>query len=106
MGWVVELPRLARIALCALFGLMLTGLLSPLVDTLYLNNFYSPETAMLPALVSTAAGFIVYGIGWRVFVGYAGERPHFTRSLLIYLAFGVFVTVFALTLFIFGIARL
>lgn len=105
MGWVVELPRFARIVICALFGLMLTALISPLVDNVYLNNFYSPETAMLPALLSSAAGVIVYVIGWRVFVGFAGERPRFTRALFIYLAVGVFITVFALTLFIFGLTR-
>jgi H+/Cl- antiporter ClcA len=105
MGWVVELPRFARIVVCALFGVAVTALLTPLVDSIYMQRFFSQETVMLPALISTAVGFIVYVVGWRVFVGYAGERPRFTRALLAYLAFGVFVTVFALSLFILGLTR-
>lgn len=105
MGWVVELPRFARIVLCAVFALAVTVLLTPLVDQVYLENFFQPDTVMLPALLSAAVGIAVYAIGWRVFVGYVGERPRYTRALLIYFAFGVFVTVFALTLFILGLFR-
>ncbi len=105
MGWVVELPRFARIVICGIFGLTITMLVSPLVDGIYLGQFYSPDTVMIPALISTAAGVIVYVIGWRVFVGFAGERPQFTRALFVYLVLGVFVTVFTVTLFIFSMSR-
>lgn len=105
MEWIVHLPRIARIAVCALFGIAMTGLLTPLVDRVYLDYFFNADTVILPALISAVAGVLVYGVGWRVFVGYAGERPRYNRALLLYLAFGVFVTVFALTLFFVGIIR-
>ncbi|MBE2271999.1 MAG: hypothetical protein IAE80_27435 [Anaerolinea sp.] len=105
MYWIVQLPRIARIVLAGVFALAVTMLISPLVDSVYLRSFYNPDTVMLPSLISAVVGVVIYVIGWRVWVGYSGERPRYTRVLLIYVVIGLFVTIFTTALTLFGIIR-
>lgn len=85
---VVNLTRLTRIALAAVFALALTLALTPIIDEVYLNYFYDTETRMVPALISTVLGVAYYLLGWRLIVGYAGETPAPRRSILWYMSFG------------------
>lgn len=102
---MLDLPRIVRVLIAGVVALAVTLLLTPLVDNLYLSRFYHPDTVMLPALVSTGLGIVMYVIGWGVLIGFSGVRPRPTRALIVYVLFGVFVVLFALSLFVFGMSR-
>jgi hypothetical protein len=103
---VIAAPRPARIGLVAVFALAVTLALSPLVDYLYDLYFFSPETVILPALVTTAFGLSVYAVGWWYVVGTIGEKPVRRKGMLVYLAIGVAAVVLVAALLISGISLL
>ena len=65
-GWFTRRSRLVRIVVAALFGFSVTMLVSPVVDSFYLRYLFSPDTRVVPSLVSTTAGVIMYILGWRL----------------------------------------
>lgn len=87
--WIVGLPRLTRIALAALFALAVTLAVTPLIDGIYLDRFYSADTRMIPAIISTTLGLLYYFLGWRLIVGFVGETPPPRRTILWYVCGGV-----------------
>jgi hypothetical protein len=96
---VVRLPRLMRVGLSALFALMVTLAVRPLIDLVYIDNFFNPDTIMLPALIATAIGVIIYGLGWRWLVGLVGETPTASRAVFWYMLVG-----FASLLWVIGLS--
>ncbi|NDJ61908.1 MAG: hypothetical protein GYB67_12330 [Chloroflexi bacterium] len=86
---IVEAPRLLRIAITLVFAFALTLALTPLVDRLYSENFFSTDTLWLPASVSTGLGVVMYVVGWRLIVGYAGTTPRPHRVILVYMGVGL-----------------
>ena len=54
--WIIGLPRLTRILLVAAFALAVTLSISPLVDIIYADFFFSMDTRMAPSLVTAVFG--------------------------------------------------
>ncbi|MBZ0302122.1 MAG: hypothetical protein K8J31_20395, partial [Anaerolineae bacterium] len=69
---IVGIPRLIRVLLVALFALAVTLSVSPLVDIIYDRHFFSVHTVMIPALVSSGLGLVMYMLGWWLMVGTVG----------------------------------
>ncbi len=103
---LVALPRVARVLIVALFALMVTLALSPLVDTIYLTYFYSYETRIIPSLVSASFGLVVYVIGWWLMVGTLGERPIARIALLWYCGTGLLALLVVVFLLLRGVTLL
>lgn len=101
-GQILDLPRLMRISLVLIYSLSFTLLLFPLVDSLYLTYFYTPDTVNIPALLSAVAGILMYLLGWRLMVGYAGERPPERMAVVGYLLLGTIILLMVITLFVIG----
>jgi hypothetical protein len=103
MSPIARLPRLTRIIMVMGFAIALTFLLMPLVDRVYLTQFFDPATTMLPALISSGAGLVMYLLGWWLLVGEAGGAPRMRRATLLYLLAGVAIVVALLVLFVIGV---
>jgi hypothetical protein len=103
---VLSIPRIARIALIAVFSLSVALLLSPLVDYVYLTTMFTYETRLLPALVTAAAGVGMYIAGWYLVVGYAGENSRPRIAVLLYCVLGAVAFLGVIGLFISGLANL
>jgi amino acid transporter len=99
---IVHLRRVTRIGLAALFALALTLALTPIVDRLYIDNFFNPATRGLPAMISTALGLVFYVVGWRLIIGYVGETPPARRAIFWYAALGAAACAFVILLVIIG----
>ncbi len=99
---VVRLPRFSRFLIAIFFAVSVTLLLTPIVDIVYTTYFFSWDTRILPALVSTGAGILMYGIGWWLVVGFAGEQPRPRPAIAAYLAVGCFAVLGNLFLIING----
>lgn len=99
---ILQLPRLARIALAALFAAVTTLLLTPIIDNIYLTYFFDFNTRVLPSLVSTAAGIVTYLVGWVLLVGYAGEGVRPRRATFWYFVAGCAELAFVVLLLMTG----
>ncbi len=100
---VVTLPRLVRILLVTLFALAVTVLLTPLIDIIYADNFFSETTLIVPALLSAAFGATMYLFGWWLIVGTVGEEPAPRALIIWYCGVGVFAIVLVMFLIVRGI---
>lgn len=103
---ISQLPRLARIGLAALFALAITLALSPLIDLIYDRYFFSTQTLIVPALVTTACGLIMYLLGWWLMVGTVGEKPTIRPALVWYFGIGLLAVVVVGYLLITGVSLL
>ncbi len=99
---IVRLSRLMRTVLAVLFALALTLALTPLIDRIYLAYFFDLNTRVIPALISTAAGLIFYGVGWRLIIGYVGEQPTARPAILWYVSIGAAACVIVVVLLVIG----
>lgn len=102
--WVVKLPRYSRLAAVCLFSLAVTFAISPLVDYLYLSYMYAPESRLLPSLVSSGAGVIMFFFGWWLVVGSSGDIPRVRRGIIWYLLIGSAAVILVVALTIFGLS--
>lgn len=82
---VLQLNRLARIALVTLIALVVVLVIVPVIDSIYLNNFYSPTTVIIPSLITAALGIACYAAGWLLIVGMAGSTPPARPAAALYL---------------------
>lgn len=92
---ILALPRMARIVIVALLALAAVLVASPVVDTVYLRYFYTPETVIVPSLVTAALGLLAYLAGWRLIVGTVGVQPESSRAAQVYLIAGGLLVVAA-----------
>jgi hypothetical protein len=106
LNGVIQLPRLARILLCALFALAVTLAFSPLIDYLYDRYFFDMNTVIVPALVTATLGLITYMIGWWLLVGTVGERPAVRTALVWYLGIGLLAVAVVVYLIASGVSLL
>lgn len=102
---VLRFNRVWRLVLVALFAVATTLLLTPLVDGIYIEYFFAPETRGLPALISSALGVVVYALGWWLLIG-ADAVPRFRRWATWYLIAGIVVLVTAVVLIVDGALQL
>lgn len=100
--WMIHLPRLTRIVLAAVFALAVTLALTPIVDRIYLESFYNPDTRIIPALITTVAGLAFYVFGWRTIIGYVGETPPARREVFWYFIVGTVACLIVIVLTVFG----
>ncbi len=97
---VVTLPRITRILIAGVFALASTLAVSPIIDDIYLDNFFTEETRWLPAMITAAIGLFMYLAGWRIIVGTVGEIVQPTRTVVWYLIVGL-VAIFMVALWMF-----
>jgi hypothetical protein len=102
--FVVRLPRVLRVVIATLFALAATLAISPLVDTIYTEWFFSAETVILPALISAALGLTMYVLGWWLIVGTVGEQPEARRAIVWYCGIGLFAILTIAFLIIRGVS--
>jgi len=86
---ILLLPRVLRILIAAVIALLTILAVSPIVDEIYLSHFYSPNTRLLPALVTVSLGLAMYIAGWKLIVGTVGETLEGQRAVVIYFAAGL-----------------
>lgn len=101
---IVGLPRGVRIVLVVLFAVALTLLVTPLAYSILRVDFFAAtsEEIFAPTLIAMVSGVVLYIVGWRLLVGFAGERPAPSTALLVYFVAGVAVCVLALVLVVIG----
>lgn len=102
IGALLGLPRLARILIVAGFGLATTAALFPLIDRIYLTNFFSEQTTVVPSLVSAGAGIIMYVAGWILLVGTRSSQPPRRPAILLYTVFGIIIVLYVIVLVVNG----
>ncbi len=89
IDWILSLPRIIRIVIAIVFALCVTLALSPMIDMIYMESFFNPETVIVPSLVSAAFGLAMYVLGWRFLIGTVGEKPQARLFVLWYIALGL-----------------
>lgn len=99
---LVELPRSWRILIVAVFSMAVVAAIFPLVDGIYLRLFYSPNTILVPALVTAACGVVMWGVGWWLLVGWAGEQPTARPAVLWYFIIGSSIVLLVVFLLVQG----
>ena len=102
-GRFLQLPRLVRIVLVAMFALGWVLALFPLIDGIYIDYFFDMETRQWPAYISAGIGLMIYMIGWYLLIGTVGRapKPKLINGLFLCLCIGALV--FVATLMIHGI---
>ncbi|HEX2622974.1 MAG TPA: hypothetical protein VHL11_22595 [Phototrophicaceae bacterium] len=92
---ILRLPRVVRMVIIALPALAATIIFTPVVDSIYLQFFYTPETKIAPSLITSVVALLVYAIGWVLVVGTAGEKPQERQAIKWYALASIFLIVFA-----------
>lgn len=87
---VLNLPRITRILIAGVYALATVLAITPIVDEIYLANFFTEDTTWLPAMITASIGLFVYMIGWRIIVGTVGETILPSNSVTWYLIAGLF----------------
>jgi hypothetical protein len=86
---ITNMNRLLRLLVVAIFAISTTLAVSPLVDSIYLQYFFTPETRILPSLIAMGAGLIMYAFGWLYLVGSSGQPILISRGLKWYVYIGL-----------------
>lgn len=81
---LLRLPRLLRIMLVFLPTFAVTIVITPVIDALYLRYFFTPETRILPSLLTAGVALVMYMIGWVLIVGTTGEKPEERQAAVWY----------------------
>lgn len=103
---LVGFPRMIRIIIVAFFALMIVLAVFPLVDSIYLDYFFSPDTVVVPAIVTVAIGSLAYIFGWYVYIGTVGTIPPAKNRVLWYFVLGSVATIIVVGLFVYGVIDL
>ena len=104
--FIADLPRLIRVLMVGVFALAVTLSLSPFVDYVYDRYFFSLETVLLPALISSAFGLVMYMVGWWLIVGTVGEKPEARAAMLWYVGIGLVAVIVVAYLLVIGVSLL
>ena len=102
MRKMLNWSRRTRIILISIFGISVTAAVFPLVDLLYVERFFNPDTRVLPSLISVGLGMMMYIVGWVLLVGTRGEKPPERIGVIIYMLVGVLIVLFVLFMLING----
>lgn len=82
---ITNMNRLLRLLFVAIIAIITTLAVSPTIDAIYLQSFFTPETRLLPSLLAMGAGVTMYIVGWFYLVGSAGQLMTITRGLKWYI---------------------
>ena len=101
---IVRLPRGIRILLAGAFAVALTLLVTPLAYSLLRVDFFVADSSQIfaPTLIALVSGLVLYVVGWRLMIGYAGETPTANPALLVYFLAGILICALALILVVIG----
>jgi hypothetical protein len=88
--------------MAAVFALAVTFALSPVVDAVYLRYFYNDATTLVPSLVSTGAGLVMYVLGWFLIVGTVDEDIPARVAILWYGGLGLLAVSLVLIMLVIG----
>lgn len=102
---VLRLPRALRVLIAAVFALAATLLVTPVIDLVYVDNFFDPSTIIVPALVACGVGMVVYVIGWRLIIGTVGDTLAARPATLVYLALGAAGLLLVIGLVVYGLVN-
>lgn len=105
-GWMLKQPRITRIVTAAGAAVLLTLLVVPLIDRVYLDNFFTQSTVIVPALLASAIGLVWYGVGWWLLVGMRGSMPVARPVTAGYLVVSAIIVLCVLLLMVGGAADL
>jgi hypothetical protein len=72
---LLDASRLQRIIVVGAVALAVVLAIFALVDKIYINLFYTPDTVIVPSYVSVAVGAVMYVWGWMLFVGTRAHTP-------------------------------
>lgn len=86
---ITSMNRLLRLLVVTIFAISTTLAISPLIDGIYLQYFFSPETRIIPSLVAMIGGVSMYIMGWIYLVGSAKQVIRVTRGLKWYVYIGI-----------------
>lgn len=99
---ILNWPRFIRILLIGVFAVAVTAAIFPLVDYIYITNFFNESSRILPSFIATALGIIMYVAGWWLIVGIRGERCPERSAVFVYMIVGLMIVLFVLTLVLNG----
>ncbi len=102
---LLEMPRLARMFVATFFALAVTLAVSPVIDIIYLNNFFDESTVIVPALVAGAFGLLMYIAGYLLIVGWQGEDLSPRRAVIWYVIVGLIAMLVVAVWFVFVLIR-
>ncbi|PJF29426.1 MAG: hypothetical protein CUN52_08440 [Phototrophicales bacterium] len=86
---ITSMNRLLRLFVVTIFAISTTLAISPLIDSIYLQYFFSPETRIIPSLIAMIGGVCMYIVGWIYLVGSARQIILVTRGLKWYMYIGI-----------------
>jgi len=101
---IFAIPRVARILIAFVFALSVTLAVSPILDSIYLNYLFTPETVVLPALIEAGFGLVMFVLGWWLIVGTVGELPPARLEMVWYFGIGALAIILVIIWLITGIA--
>jgi hypothetical protein len=94
--WILHLPRIIRIILCAVFSFAITLGINPIIDYLYVAFIYRDDTELelfihsrLPTFIEIGFGLLMYVFGWLYIIGTRGETPPARPAVLWYFGIGL-----------------
>lgn len=93
---ITTMNRLLRLLVVVIFSMTTVLATSPLIDTLYLQLFFTPETRILPSLISMGFGLMMYMWGWIYLVGSSGQPIMISRGLKWYVYIGILTIIIVL----------
>lgn len=93
---ITSMNRLLRLLMVVIFSMTTVLATSPLIDTLYLQLFFTPETRILPSLISMGFGLMMYMWGWIYLVGSSGQPIMISRGLKWYVYIGILTIIIVL----------
>lgn len=101
---IIYLPRGIRILLAGGFAVALTLLVTPLGYSLLRVDFFVADSSQIfaPTAIALVSGLVLYVVGWRLMIGYAGETPTASPALLVYFLAGILICGLALLLVVIG----
>jgi len=111
---VLDLPRLLRIVLSAVFAAALVLLLHPLMDVWYYDTLYDfmlrNTTEYIARSGSTyllaTVGLLHYLAGWRLIVGTRGDKMRPRWPVFAYIVLSVLVIIANIGLILYGLSLL
>lgn len=87
---MLALPRITRLLITTVFAVSATLAVSPLIDEVYLQAFFSEDTIIVPSLIAGSIGVLMYAAGYYFIVGLAGEKPKQHPFAIWYILIGWF----------------
>ena len=93
---ITTMSRIIRLLVVAIFAISTTLAISPTIDAIYIQYFFTEATRILPSLIAMSGGLVMYVVGWMYLVGSLGQPVTVTRGLKLYFYMGLFTIIIVL----------